>query len=96
MSIISDRVQLIAKLSKLPLREEEILRFGTQLDPIMDYLENLKQVNTENVLPTRQVTGLANVVRADSVSSAHRENDLLHCSPLPKEDGHILVPSVFA
>jgi len=96
MSIISDRVQLIAKLSKLPLQESEIVRFGPQLDAIMDYLENLKQVNTENILPTRQVTGLTNVVRPDTVVSAHRENDLLNCSPLSKEESHILVPSVFA
>lgn len=96
MSTISERVRLIAKLSKLPLQEAEIERFGPQLDAIVDYLENLKEVNTENVLPTRQVTGLTNIVRPDTIVSTHLEQDLLACSPLAKEDSHIVVPSVFA
>jgi aspartyl-tRNA(Asn)/glutamyl-tRNA(Gln) amidotransferase subunit C len=55
----------IAKLANLPLSSDEGKRFEKQLEETLDYVEELNQVDTKNVEPTSQVTGLENVARED-------------------------------
>ncbi|MBI4836525.1 MAG: Asp-tRNA(Asn)/Glu-tRNA(Gln) amidotransferase subunit GatC [Candidatus Abawacabacteria bacterium] len=96
MSTISDRVEIVARLSKLTLTAEEKAKFSPQLDNIVDYLENLQEVNTSDIQPTRQVTGLTNVMRPDIVSGSTIQKKLLNCTPLSVDNDHVVVPSVFA
>jgi len=56
----------IAKLANLPLRKEEIQKYGEQLSAILEYIEKLKKVKTDTVSETSQVTGLENVTKDDS------------------------------
>jgi aspartyl-tRNA(Asn)/glutamyl-tRNA(Gln) amidotransferase subunit C len=58
----------IAKLANLPLRKEEIAKYEEQLSSILDYIEKLKKVKTDDVLETSQVTNLENVTKEDSTS----------------------------
>lgn len=55
----------IAKLANLSLTEEEKKKLSKQLDETLAYVDQLDQVNTDNVQPTSQVTGLENVTRED-------------------------------
>lgn len=55
----------IIKLANLPLTEEEEEKYSQQLSAILDYIDQLNQVDTENIEPTFNVTGLSNVVRED-------------------------------
>jgi aspartyl-tRNA(Asn)/glutamyl-tRNA(Gln) amidotransferase subunit C len=55
----------IAKLANLPLSDEEITKFDKQLEETLAYVENLKEINTDKVIATSQVTGLENVTRED-------------------------------
>lgn len=55
----------VAKLANLPLTSAEEKKFGKQLASILDYMEVLNKVDTSNVEPTSQVTGLKNVMRED-------------------------------
>lgn len=55
----------VAKLANLPLTSAEEKKFGKQLSSILDYMEVLNKVDTSNVEPTSQVTGLKNVMRED-------------------------------
>ncbi len=57
----------IAKLAKLELSEEQIEKFQVELGEILEYVEKLQSVNTDNLIPTNQVTGLTNVWREDVV-----------------------------
>jgi len=71
--------------------------YAEQLSAVLDYVEQLNEVETEGVPETTQVTGLANVFRADesaSVSDEQREA-LLDC--FPERSGDVLrVRAVFA
>jgi aspartyl-tRNA(Asn)/glutamyl-tRNA(Gln) amidotransferase subunit C len=60
----------IAKLANLPLRKEEIAKYEEQLSSILDYIEKLKKIKTDNVLETNQVTNLENVTKEDSTSAS--------------------------
>ncbi len=55
----------VAKLANLPLKEEEIKKFESQLSQVLDYIKKLEEVDTSDVKPTSQVTGLENVLRED-------------------------------
>lgn len=101
MKLTKQQVEHVAMLARLGLSEAEIEKFQTQLSGILDYVEQLNEVNTEGISPTAQVTGLTNVMRADEVAlpgsaKALAEPDaLLDCSPLPVVERQIKVKSVF-
>ena len=60
----------IAKLANLPLKKEEIEKYEKQLSSILEYIEKLQKVNTENVAETSQATNLENVTRDDSTTQS--------------------------
>ena len=59
----------IAKLADLELSESEIPLFQKQLASILDFVGKLKEVKTEGVEVTSQVTGLTDVFREDEIKN---------------------------
>lgn len=59
----------VAKLAKLELTEAEIEKFTPQLSNVLDHFSELSEVDTKNVEPTSQTTGLEDVYRADELKS---------------------------
>jgi aspartyl-tRNA(Asn)/glutamyl-tRNA(Gln) amidotransferase subunit C len=89
-------VSHIAKLARLELSGQEKEKFARELAAILAFVEQLKEVDTENVEPTAQVTGLLNVNRSDE---AQREDEpcrrqILANAPETK-DNYIKVKAVF-
>lgn len=69
MSVIpQDTILRLAALSKLELTLEEIELFGRELVAIISFVDQLKNADVAGVEPTEQVTGLKNVVRADTAA----------------------------
>lgn len=62
-----DDVQKLARLSRLRLTTDEIKQFQGELSAILDYVEQLDDVDVSDLEPTIQVTGLTNMVRADEL-----------------------------
>lgn len=58
-------VKHVAKLANLPLKKDEEKKFEKQLSETLTYVEKLNSINTDNIEPTSQVTGLENVTRED-------------------------------
>lgn len=58
-------IKHIATLANLTLKDGEIKLFESQLDSTLEYIEQLNEVDTNNITPTSQVTGLENVLRED-------------------------------
>ena len=83
-SLSDDDVRHIAKLARLQLSDAEVKKFSKELTSILEYMEMLNEVNTENVEATAQVTGLTNALREDELrESEATTEELLACSPLP-------------
>lgn len=70
-------VSHVAKLANLPLTEEEKKKFETQLTETLDYVNQLEEIDTKNVEPTSQVTGLENVTREDVVTPSMSQEEAL-------------------
>lgn len=87
-------VKHVADLSNLVLTEEEIAKFTPQLDKIIEFVSTLDEVDTKNVEPTSQTTGLKNILREDKVKS---DELLTQDEALSNTDGHngfFKVPSI--
>ncbi|MBT6068641.1 Asp-tRNA(Asn)/Glu-tRNA(Gln) amidotransferase subunit GatC [Candidatus Peregrinibacteria bacterium] len=73
MKLTPEQVRHIAQLARLKLNDEEVEKFSHELTDILDWVEMLNEVDTEGlngeegVPETSQVTGLTNVLRADTV-----------------------------
>ncbi len=67
MKITKKDVDHVARLARLALSEEEKERYTAQLEPILEYIGKLNQLNTDNVPPTSHVLPLQNVWREDRV-----------------------------
>lgn len=65
--LTNEDVKKVATLAQLPLTREEISTLKPQLSEIIEYVEQLNEVNTENIDPTSQTTRLINVFREDVV-----------------------------
>ncbi len=96
MSLSLEEVRHVARLARLQLTKDEEAKFAPQLANIIAYLSNLQELNTDEIPTTAQVTGLSNVARSDIIDCPPIQDELLACSPLPKEDHQLLVPSVFS
>jgi aspartyl-tRNA(Asn)/glutamyl-tRNA(Gln) amidotransferase subunit C len=72
-----EEVKHIAKLAQLPLSDEEVRTFAEQLSETLEYVERLKELKTEGVLPTFQTTGLTNVFREDEIKPCLSQKEAL-------------------
>ncbi len=70
-------VKHVAKLANLKLSEDEFIKFEQQLEETLKHIENLKEIPTENITPTNQVTGLENVTREDHAAPSLSQSDAL-------------------
>lgn len=81
----------LARLARLTLTDEEIEEFTGEISAILQYVEQLQDVDLEGLMPTYQVTGLTNVMRQDKVKDyGYTPADLLKNAP-DTEDDHIKV-----
>lgn len=91
-----DDVLKLAKLAKLALTDEEADRLVGELAKILEYVEQLAEVDVSGLAPTAQVTGLTNVMRSDEANDyGYATEDLLKQVPAV-EDNQIKVKRVLA
>jgi aspartyl-tRNA(Asn)/glutamyl-tRNA(Gln) amidotransferase subunit C len=92
--IKKEDVEYIAELAKIKLTEEEKELFTVQLGKILEYMNKLNELNTEDVEPLYHFSYLKNVLKEDipKESSVKREDILLNA---PQTEGpYFRVPKV--
>ncbi len=94
MPITREEIKHIAELSRLELSEEEMTKFGGQLDSILKYISQLNEVDTKNVEPTAQVSGLSDIWRADDVHEWNQEEVETALNQGEREGGQVKVKRV--
>lgn len=67
MNITDNETRHIAYLSRLEFSEEEIKLMGLQLNQILEFINKLNEIDTEDVEPTSHILDLHNVIREDEV-----------------------------
>ncbi|MCL5666644.1 MAG: Asp-tRNA(Asn)/Glu-tRNA(Gln) amidotransferase subunit GatC [Patescibacteria group bacterium] len=88
-----EEVIKIANLARIQLSQEEVEKFQKQLSTILDYVEELKKVDTANVPEVFEVTGLQNIQRDDKVETADNHQEIFKNAPEMK-DGYYKVKAI--
>jgi len=86
MKITKEQIQHIAVLSRLNLSEEEKDLFGFQLSSILDYVDQLNELDTRETEPTSHVLSLSNVMRDDILTSSLPGEEALKNAPSRSEN----------
>jgi aspartyl-tRNA(Asn)/glutamyl-tRNA(Gln) amidotransferase subunit C len=90
-----EQVHKVAHLARLQLSPEEEEAFTGQLQDILDHIEQLNELDTENVEPTTRAIDMNNVMRPDiQVTSPNREA-ILNCAP-ERDGDYFRVPRILS
>tara|TARA_B100000073_G_scaffold347982_1_gene364351 strand:- start:746 stop:1039 length:294 start_codon:yes stop_codon:yes gene_type:complete len=91
--ITKDQVKKVAELARIRLNDEEIIYHSEQLEKILDYINQLQQIDTENVPCTTRAVEVVNKFRNDKNSNYENKNDLLDLAP-SREADYFKVPKI--
>ncbi|MBR8831858.1 MAG: Glutamyl-tRNA(Gln) amidotransferase subunit C [Chroococcopsis gigantea SAG 12.99] len=93
--IDKEEVRKIAHLARLAITPEEETQFSGQLNSILQYFEQLSELDTENVPPTMRAIDVSNITRPDSKIIYEDRSALLDQSP-DREGDFFRVPKILA
>ena len=92
-SVNKDTVKKIGRLARLHIPEEQQEKIADELNAILNWIEELNEVDTTDVKPLSSVTGHDLPQREDVVSDGNRVEDILANAP-EEASGFFVVPKV--
>ncbi len=93
MQLTKENIYSIARLARLKVSEQEIQPMCDKLSHILDWVELLKEVNTDQVEPMTSVHVESMPIREDVVNDGKIEKDILQNGPETQFDMFV-VPKV--
>lgn len=93
MAIDKATVARIAHLARLDVPEDQQERLAGQLSGILQWIEQLNEVDTTGVEPLRSVMPIEHRWREDKVTDGERRDEVLANAP-GREDDYFVVPKV--
>ncbi|MEM9469842.1 MAG: Asp-tRNA(Asn)/Glu-tRNA(Gln) amidotransferase subunit GatC [Pseudomonadota bacterium] len=93
MSLDKDAVMKVARLARLKISDEEAEKYGSQLSNIIQFVEQLNEVDTDNVEPLASVVDINLRLRDDEITDGGIQKDVLANAPEELE-GFFVVPKV--
>lgn len=94
MSLDLTQVRKVARLARLDLTDAELTTMAQQLNAILDYVDQLQQVDTTGVEPMAHPLPVRNVFRDDVSRPSLPPNEALQNAPTRIGD-YFGVPAVF-
>lgn len=92
MKKITDEVmENVEILAKLELSEKEREKAAEEMEKMLQYVEKLQELNTDEVEPMPYAMSVENVFREDVVTNTDRREEMLANAPASK-DGQYQVP----
>jgi aspartyl-tRNA(Asn)/glutamyl-tRNA(Gln) amidotransferase subunit C len=93
MSVDAATVRRIAHLARIGVKESEVSHLQGELNAMLDFVEQLKEVDVEGVEPMTSVTPMEMKKRADVVDDGGIADDIVKNAP-ETQDHFFLVPKV--
>ncbi len=93
MAIDKETVRRIAFLSRLRVEDDKIEAVENEFNKILNWVEQLKEVDTESVEPLISVNENHLILRKDEVTEGNQAEAVLANAPM-KEYGYFAVPKV--
>ena len=79
--ISPEEVQHVANLAHLALEADELARVGRELNRILEYFQNLQELNTNEVAVTSHAIAMENVYREDQPRQSLPVDEVLSNAP---------------
>ena len=93
MAIDKAKVKEIAKLARMKVADKDESELVTELNQILNWIEQLDEVDTKDVLPVTSVTSEILSQRDDKVTNLDQKDKVLANSPSDNSDFYV-VPKV--
>ena len=94
-SLSREEVLRIAALARLELTEEEVALFGQQLASILEYVAQIRELDTSGVAPTSHVLNQPTDRADEPWTTLSREEALANAPEAATHAGLFKVPRVF-
>jgi aspartyl-tRNA(Asn)/glutamyl-tRNA(Gln) amidotransferase subunit C len=93
MSVDAETVRRVAHLARISLSEDEVAALQGELNGILAFVEQLREVNVDGVEPMTSVTPMAMKMRGDQVTDGAVADAVMQNAPA-REDRFFVVPKV--
>ena len=93
MTIDLKTIKHISKLSRISVDDEKAKKLAEDMNSIFDFIEKLKELDTDNVEPLTSVAETTLKLRVDEVKSGNIRDQVLKNSP-DENDDFFVVPRV--
>ena len=91
--ITQEEVKKVAQLARLELNESEINNHAEQLENILEYIQQLEKIDTDNVPCTTRAIEVTNSFRKDERKEFSNIEEILDSAP-SREDKFFRVPKI--
>lgn len=91
--ISKEEVEYVARLAHIELTDEEKEKFIKELGSIIEFVQKLNEIQTEEVQPMYHIAPIKNITREDKVEKSLAQEKVLEIAPA-KERGHYKVQKI--
>jgi aspartyl-tRNA(Asn)/glutamyl-tRNA(Gln) amidotransferase subunit C len=93
MQVDEATVRRIARLARIKITDEEARALEGELSGILNWVEQLGEVNTDGVEPMTRIIPMTLKMRRDEVTDGDKADDIVRNAP-ETEDHFFVVPKV--
>lgn len=93
MAVDNNTVKQVAFLARLKVEDSKVEQTKDEFNKILNWVEQLNEVNTENVEPLVAVNDTTLPLREDNVTDGNLKTEILKNAPM-QEFGYFAVPKV--
>lgn len=93
MSINKDTIKKISKLARISVTNEETDRLEKDLNSILKFVEQLKELNTDKIDPIASVSDQRLTMNKDEIIKINEKEEILKNAP-EKNSNYYIVPKV--
>ena len=93
MSLDKATVAKVANLARIRVEEKDLDGLANELNSILDWVEQLGEVHTENTPPMTSVADMQLLWRKDEITDGGYQEEVVANAPSP-DDGFFGVPKV--
>ena len=94
MSVDAATVRRIAHLARIAVAEDEIAHLQGELNAMLAFVEQLKEVDVTGVEPMTSVTPMTLRQRPDVVTDGGIADDIVKNAPAAADEHYFMVPKV--
>tara|TARA_Y100001978_G_scaffold195175_1_gene203114 strand:+ start:381 stop:695 length:315 start_codon:yes stop_codon:yes gene_type:complete len=91
--ITEDQVKKVAELARLKLNNDQVKHHAGQIEKILQYIDQLQKIDTEDVPCTTRAIEVINVLREDANKKFEDRDQLLNLAP-SRENDFFRVPKI--